>query len=115
MIDITGVDLIKFAQKVYELSVQQETGFLHAESCGLSAGDAESLIETNVRCPLSMDYVRGRACKMTVYWKDDKLLINNSWYDHTDSQFKELLETFNIKIQKETKHSMACNCVDCQG
>jgi hypothetical protein len=29
MIDITGVDLVKFAQKVYALSVPRGLGFLH--------------------------------------------------------------------------------------
>ncbi len=118
MIDITGVDLVKFAQKVYDLSVPQGLGFLHFKSGGLSEEDARELIEkwenmkpTNTA--LSMDYVHGRACKMHVRKEGGKLLIADTWYDHTDSQFEELLKSFSIELTSKSKHGVACNCNDC--
>ncbi len=61
-----------------------------------------------------MDYVKGRACKMTVHIKDDKWLINDSWYDHTDDSLKKLLAEFNINVDKVPEHGIACNCYDCK-
>jgi hypothetical protein len=61
-----------------------------------------------------MDYVHGRACKMTVFKEDDKLLILDDWYDHTNGQYRRLLNHFNIELKTENEHGMACNCEDCQ-
>ena len=91
MIDITGTDLIKFVKKVYELSQPQGLGFLHYQEGGLSDEEAKTLIKENGNYVVNMDYVKGRACKMIVFRKNNKLLIQDSWYDHTDNQLKELL------------------------
>lgn len=97
MIDITGTDLVKFAQNVFDLSSAQGMGFFHASDEPLSDEDAESLIryDVNQECrgiALSMDYVIGRACKMTVFREGDKLLISDAWFDHSEEQLKELLK-----------------------
>jgi hypothetical protein len=63
---------------------------------------------------ISMDYVKGRACKMTVWKKGGDLQIRDSWYDHTDDQFDELLSTFNISRGSKGEHGAACNCSDCR-
>ena len=107
MIDVTGVDLVKFAQKVYELSVPQGLGFLHFTPKPLSDEEAKELICNG---ELDMDYVHGRACKMNV--RDNK--INDAWYDHTDDQLKELLDAFGIKAKTAAAHGYACNCTKCQ-
>jgi len=121
MLDITGVDLVKFAQKVYELSMPQGLGFLHFTPEPLSEERVVELLSRfndNPRMALAMDYVDGRACKMNVFKKDGKLVINDSWYDHTDAQLQTLLETFGkgdlVKGSSAAEHSPACNCVDCQ-
>jgi hypothetical protein len=116
MIDITGVDLVKFAQKVYELSSPQGLGFMHFTPEPLSDEEAKELVDLNKdsKYPLSMDYVYGRACKMTVFAEEGKLEIHDSWYDHTDKQFKDLLSEFGIKLDLHKKHSPACNCIDCR-
>lgn len=116
MIDITGIDLVKFAQKVYELSSPQGLGFFHFTSSPLSEEEAKELLDINPgsRCPLSMDYVHGRACKMTVHAKEGKLLINDAWYDPTDDQLKKLLAAFNIQMGSLKEHGIACNCVECR-
>ncbi len=92
MINITGVNLIELAQHVYDLSAPQGMGFLHFEDSPLSDDDAIALIDNDSKIPLSMDYVKGRACKMTVF-KDDmaNLFIRPAWHDHCDSLLDELL------------------------
>lgn len=114
MIEITGVDLVKFAQKAYELSVPQGLGFMHFTPRPLDESEAKEMICMEGRCPLSMDYVHGRACKLTVFKEDNKLFVPPSWYDHTDEQFRNLLEAFGIKLEKAGEHGCACNCVKCQ-
>jgi len=113
MIDVTGVDLVKFAQKVYELSAPQGLGVMHFTPRPLTDEDAKSMI-SSTKYPLDMDYVSGRACKMTVIKRNDKLEIGDSWYDHTDSQFKELLDTFGIAAPSLRLHNRCCNCADCR-
>jgi hypothetical protein len=117
MINITGIDLKSFVKKVYELSVPQGIGFLHFTPNPLSDKEAEEIIElykNDKRIALSMDYVNGRACKMTVYKQGNELAINDNWYDHTDSSFQNLLDSFGIKRILKTEHNSACNCIDCQ-
>lgn len=117
MIDITGIDLVEFAKKVYELSVPQGLGHLHYNAEPLTDDEAKSLIHPPDRLYeiiLDMDYVRGRACKMVVRKQDGKLLIADSWYDHTDRIFKQLLEHFSISLPEVLGHGVACNCIDCQ-
>ena len=96
----------------------QGLGFLHFTPKPLSNEEAISIVNephsSYSKVKLSMDYVSGRACKMTVFEKDGKLFINDSWYDHTDEQFQELLNAFDIKATPNTEHSCACNCLNCQ-
>ena len=117
-VDLTGVDLKEFAKKVYDLSVPQGFGFLHAVSGSLSDEDAISIVDRftdSERIALDMDYIRGRACKMTVFKKDGKLFTYIPWYDHTDEQLAKLLEHFAVPaaIFDKVEHGAACNCVKC--
>lgn len=100
MIEITGVDLVKFVQATYALSSPQGMGFLHFQEGGLPEDEAREIIERESpkgRVAASMDYVRGRACKMVVFRAGDRLFIRPTWFDHSDSQLRELLEKFGIK------------------
>ncbi len=118
MIDISRVDLKEFAKKVYELSVPQGYGFLHAKPGPLSDEVAEELVnrykKTNHGVALSMDYVSGCACKMTVFRENENLTIHDNWYDHTDAQFDTLLSSSGVERLTAPKHGGACNCSDCQ-
>ena len=115
MIDVSNVDLVKFAQKVYELSIPRGLGFTYDTSVPLTKEEAEFLIHRDRHVVLSMDYVKGRGCKMSVFKKDGKLWISGTtWYDHSDTQLKELLETFGITPPKPSSHGKACDCVDCK-
>ena len=120
-IDITGVNLIWFIKKVYDLSVPQGLGFLHFEENPLMGEEAKDILDTwknDKKFALDMDYVKGRACKMTVFKEGEKLYINVPWYDHTDKQLKNLLESVwpdNKPFPKLSgEHGIACNCVKCQ-
>jgi len=118
---LDDVDLVKFVKEVYNLSVPQGFGFLHHKNDELTDEEAKDIIkiyENNYKWALDMDYVKGRACKMTVRRYNEKLYIDSSWYDHTDKQLEQLLELVGldnkILLKVDRKHSIACNCVDCQ-
>ena len=125
-IEITGVDMPKFVKKVYDLSTPQGLGMLHYTPEPLSDEIAEKIAKdgdhSDMGFPshktegvaLRMDYVQGRACKMTVLRKDNKLYIPNTWYDHTDAQLKELLEHCDLPTDNiGGSHGDACNCDVC--
>lgn len=116
-IEITGIDLVKFTKKVYELSSPQGLGFLHFVDNQLETKEAQDIINVfkkNTRLALSLDYVQGRACKMDVFKEKDKLFITMPWYDHTDEQLKELLKIFDIELPKSEAHGISCNCRKCR-
>ena len=95
MIDITGVDLRKFVQEVYARSSPQGLGMLHYQDGGLPDAEADAIIarsKDDKRIAVSMDYVRGRSCKMVVFRHGDKLEIRDAWFDHTDAALNALLQ-----------------------
>lgn len=101
MLNITGVDLPHFAQVVYRLSKPQGMGYIHYKGGELSKADAEAEVasqDSDDRIALSMDYVHGRACKMTVFRlaKTGQLFIRPDWFDHTESQLHQLLDEFGL-------------------
>ncbi len=78
MIDITGADLREVVRAAYALSQPQGMGMLHFVPGDLSESDIDAVLKNSPDyCPVSMDYVRGRACKM---------------HDHTPSQLQEFLK-----------------------
>ena len=117
MIDITDVNMVVFVKKVYELSRPQGMGMMHFTAGPMSTEDAERLIQADGT--VSMDYVSGRACKMHTRLQGDRIVINDSWYDHSDAQFAELLK--HIGVGEDTpagssapEHGPSCNCDDCR-
>lgn len=116
MVDITGVDLVKFVKAVYDLSVPQGLGFLQATNAPLTDDEAKQYILNHEgRSAVSMDYVRGRACKMHVRRDGEKLVLPDTWYDHTDRIYDELLAKFGFSRKPaDDSHGCACNCMDCQ-
>lgn len=115
MIEVTGIDLEAFAKAVYKLSKSQGLGFLHYQGGALPDEEAKALVSAKYGGDsiLSMDYVHGRACKMNVFNIGDKQFIRDSWYDHTDGQFAELLTEFDLPIPQHIKHGTACACGEC--
>jgi hypothetical protein len=115
MIDVTKVDMVLFVKRVYELSRPQGMGFLHYTTDPLTDEEAKGLIQPSGR--VSMDYVKGRSCKMVVFVEGDKKFIRDTWYDHTESQLRQLLLDVGIVPSIEStkaRHGTACNCDDCK-
>lgn len=112
MIDVTNVDMVKFVQKVYDLSRPQGMGVMHFQPGGLSDADATALIQDDGT--VSMDYIQGRACKMHVRSEDGKLTISDSWYDHTDDQLLSLLRHVGVCAVTSKDHGCSCNCDECR-
>ena len=97
MIEITGCDLSEFIKKVYELSAPRGLGFLHAKDGPLEDSKVESILMDGCdRIAVEMDYVNGRACKMTVFKKDGRIFILDKWYDHTEDELCELISSIGI-------------------
>ncbi len=107
MIKITGVDLVKFVQKVYDLSQPQGMGIIHFEAGELPEVDAQEIVKRgeNDTVAISMDYVKGRACKMVVWRKDGELVIRDDWYDHSRYQLAKLLEQFGIELPEKSENA----------
>lgn len=115
MIDITDVNMVKFVQKVYELSQPQGMGMMHFTEGPLSEEDAKAFIQEDGT--VSMDYVSGRACKMYTNNKDGRITIGDRWHDHSDEQLAELLESLGLTSTDGTQvseHSPGCNCNPCR-
>ena len=94
MIDVTNLDIHKLIAGAYNLSIPVGMGMLHYEEGCLSEEEIASLIITNDEVlAVSMDYVKGRACKFNIFKKEGKLLINDDWFDHSPEQLEQLLES----------------------
>lgn len=111
MIDVTGVDKSAFAKAVYRLSVPKAMGLLHAEAGPLDDESAEFIAN---QPEFHMNYVKGRGCKMWLREEDGKLLAPDSWYDHTDRQYDELLAEFGFSRKTIAEHGCCCECDECR-
>jgi hypothetical protein len=93
MIDITGVNLHKFVKEIYALSRPQGLGAFHFVEGPLSDEQANAIVAqyaNNRNIAVSMDYVNGRACKMVVFRKKERLEIGDQWFDHSNADLWEL-------------------------
>lgn len=101
-IEITGVDLVKFVQAVYDLSAPVGMGFLSFKPGPLPEAQAKEIVDRQATMrgsSLSLDYVAGRGCKMHVRRDDEgRLWIDERWYDHSSDQLKELLTRVGVAI-----------------
>ena len=124
-IDITEIDLIKFIKEVYRLSVPAGLGRLHFTEGELTDEEAKEILDIwkdDKQFALDMDYIRGRACKMTIFRKDregKEIFIRSPWYDHTNTQLKKLLKAIWPEDRPfpglgPEEHGIACHCVHCQ-
>lgn len=99
MLEITGVDVKDLIRESYNLSSPQGLGYLHYEKGPLQEEIVEQLDGArsfkNVR--VSMDYVLGRAVKLTVHQKNDRLFIPEEWYDHIPEQYDELFSRLGLE------------------
>lgn len=101
MIEIPESKLSQFVRKVYELSVPVGMGFMHYKDEPLSDTEVIDIIQPGKTIIVNMDYVNGRCCKMRVIKKDGKLYTNDTWYDHTRSELKELLAHVGVELPED--------------
>ena len=116
LIDITSINLIDFIKAVYGMSVPVGLGHLHFTDDPLTTEEAKRYIqEPNYsKVIVDMDYVKGRCCKMTIWEEDGKRYTSKAWYDHTDTQLRDLLKLFDIDLWSNSEHGVACHCDDCR-
>lgn len=125
-IKITGVDPAKFINAVYDLSSPVGMGRLHFQAGALPAKSLNGLVAAfNTRLDqikkiishdhsfgansilfpvyvLSLDYVLGRACKMSVRADENgDLWIDDNWFDHSRGQLLALCAACSIKLDGE--------------
>lgn len=103
MLDVTGIDLVKFAQDAFEITpLTGKASMLGIKKNGkLSQEEAYKLVEEfneNEEIALRMDRVKGKDCRLTVYRDGKYLLLDSIWTGHTTEDLKELLERHNIKL-----------------
>ena len=107
-IEVTNTNLRLLVQTAYDLSKPQGMGHLHYQPGPLSDEDADMLLEckgTSIGTPsynvvVSMDYVRGRSVKMSVFKVGEhpnKLFIRDIWFDHTEEELGILLAILGVK------------------
>lgn len=100
-LNVTGVDLKELAKAAYRFSRPQGLGYLHFEEGELSDADAQHLVDLGVKYSgggLSMDYVKGRACKFNVTARNGELFISDRWYDHTEADLRDLLTAIDRSV-----------------
>lgn len=101
MIEVTGVPLEKLVRAAYEPSRQQGLGIfdMSGQHGGLPDDQVAEIVERGKddrMLAVSMDYVNGRSCKFSVRRDGERLFINNKWYDHSDNQLRDLLESVGL-------------------
>ena len=121
-VDLTDVPLRDLVSAVYEQSVPQGLGFLHATPGALAEDELDAVLSENESSmrfhegtALSLDYVKGRACKFTLRrGGNGKLYWRLPWYDHTDEQVAKLCERLGVSPPASVStHGPACNCSEC--
>ena len=95
-IQIPAEKLPDLIRNAYALSRAQGLGFLQNHKTEISDDVVEQIIKPEGRIAASMDYVNGRACKMTVFRREGQLFIDPRWYDHSTAQLKELLSRIGV-------------------
>lgn len=101
MIKVNELDMVKFVCDVYSLSSPQGLGYLSAKKEILSLQEANEIVNNfleNKAIAVSLDYLYGRACKMTVYRSEGEgYELPDSWYDHSEAQYDELLKRHGVE------------------
>lgn len=115
-IDLGDINPEAFIRTVYELSCAQGRGFLVDQSSGISREEISPWVADLARAGrVRLDYIKGRSCKMSLHKHDGRYFVREgSWYDHTDTQFDELLKRFGVTREAKPDHGGCCECDDCK-
>ena len=101
-IDVTDVDLRELIKAAYDLSRPVGLGRLHYRAGELDDETIDDILGSadNYNVRLCMDYVHGRAVKLTVLKDlDGGLYICNPWFDHSARQLGELLNRVGVEVE----------------
>lgn len=82
----------------YSLSRPQGMGMFHFRPGPMRPDDAEEIIEAQkMRGRISLDYVSGRAVKLTILRDDEGWFLRDEgrWFDHPPADFTVLKNTIN--------------------
>lgn len=86
----------------YALSRPVGLGLLHAREGDLDDEMLDQIIAHGERRGgPSMDYVHGRQCKFNLYKVGDRFFAQPEWYDHSRSQFVDLLTRIGVADAEE--------------
>ena len=117
IVDLTGGDLCKLIQAAFDISRPQGMGFLHySPDHVITDEEAKEMVTdanigvhlTGSHVALNLDYVRGRAVKLTVFLATEEQRKHNliaralpaewthwayaDWYDHSREQMEQIVE-----------------------
>lgn len=96
-IDITGIDIVKFGQDIFDLSPSTGKAKLIAKTIKvLPPEEVMKHVYPTGEIFLKMDIVKGRDCRMVVYRREENLLIEPIWPNHSEKDFIELLRRHGI-------------------
>lgn len=107
----TEQELPAFVAAAYELSRPQGLGFLHFEAGPLPPNAVAEIVAqpAHRRFRLSMDYIGGRAVKMTVHVDPDgRLWIEaDHWHDHSPNDLAALAERLGLTAEEVSDKAQA--------
>lgn len=95
-LEITGVDLPALVKAAYSLSQPQGMGVMHFVEGDLPDQEAIQIAARADERYLNVDYLHGRAVKLSVFREDGRLFIQKRWYDHTVAQLAQLLTAIGM-------------------
>lgn len=82
----------------YNLSQPQGLGFLHAQPGEMTEEEADQVINVTPGRPIRLDYVRGRAVKLSFELDEEGYYVNDKgrWFDHSDQQWMEFKKIVGV-------------------
>jgi hypothetical protein len=106
MYDVTGINLVEFVKGVYDMSAPMGMGYLHFKPEAMTDAEAREQIIDEGRCAVSMDYVRGRCCKMYITRRGDRLYARSYWPDHSTTQLAKLFSRCGFMPKEVTEEEV---------
>lgn len=101
-IDVTGCDPVEIIRTAFAMSVQRGLGLLEHRAGDLTADEEADLRQRMARetprVALDVDYLRGRAVKLTVFVDraTGRLYLRDTWFDHGPAQLADLIDRIGI-------------------
>lgn len=98
-IEIPEEKLGDLIRHTYALSRPVGMGMLHFMPGPIPEETVTTIL--NNKYGVSMDYVHGRQCKMSVGQEDGKYFISRRWPDHSKGDLVELLTRLDIPVPED--------------